>query len=337
VPSGNEAMGPGSEVALTLAGPDGQFTFVNVPAGEYAVIASRTQSEYTTDGGIGMSRLIPDRGNFFNNSMSAGQVTGSNGLSYATRSVGGDAAAGHAPLVVGDRDVSDLVVSLTPAVTVSGHFLWDGNETPPETVRSLPFVRLEPADGDLTRGFPRFRSPAPLAAGVPTPTPMAFSADVLPGRYIMGSASATGYTLEAAEWRGRDILSSPLEVTGDANITGVVIRMTSRRTTVSGTVHDGAGAPAVGSTVLFFPASPAEWNNYGLSASRFRTSSVGATGTYRNTQLLPGEYFVAAVPAADRSRWLDPEFLAELSASATRVRVDPGATMTQNLRVTGGR
>ena len=74
-----------------------------------------------------------------------------------------------------------------------------------------------------------------------------------------------------------------------------------------------------------------------MSATLFRTASVGSGGAYRIDRLVPGEYLVVAVPDADRGKWQDATFLAGIADRAMRIRITPGLTVTQDLRLTGGR
>jgi hypothetical protein len=60
---------------------------------------------------------------------------------------------------------------------------------------------------------------------------------------------------------------------------------------------------------------------------------VSITGAFSVRNLIPGDYFVAAVPLQDRQRALDSEFLKSLESQATRVSLDESATLTVNLVV----
>jgi hypothetical protein len=334
VPVGAEGLALGAEAAITAAGADGTFTFLQVPSGAYTLIASRSTSELNLGGSSSSTVLMP-RSAISISSMSAGQVPGANGVSFATRSTTGAAVSGRFALSVGDRDVTDLEVALVSGVTVSGHFLWDGAEAQPANMVLNPFVRLEPADGDLSRGLrSRLNMRRPDEAA---PVPVPFSVDgVLPGRYLFGSIASGSFSVEAIEWRGRDILAIPLEVESDKDVTGIVIRMSSKPTTITGSVRDASGGPATSGAVLAFPASPALWRNFGLSALLFKTGTIVGNGTYRLDRLVPGDYLLAAVPDEDRAKWVDPDYLASIATSATRVRVTPGSSPTQDLRLIGG-
>lgn len=333
VPLGSEGLALGAEAALTTTDAAGAFTFLRVPSGDYTVMASRTTTEFSTGGGVTTPTLIP-RSVLMITSMSVSTLPGLAGMSLSTRSTEGDLRlSGRTILTVGDRDLDDVVVPLVTGVTVSGHFLWDGAEAPPANMPLNPNVRLESADGDpslVVRRTGAARGPADVVPG-----PVALSIEgVPPGQYVFGSVSAGNFTLESIEWRGRDLIASPLEVDGDRDITGVVIRLTSKPTTVTGSVSSPSG-PATSGVVIAFPAAPAQWRNHGLSALQFRTAPVDSKGGYTLTQLVPGDYLLAGVPDEDRFRWTDPEYLAAISGAATRVTVTPGAKLTQSLRMLG--
>jgi hypothetical protein len=330
VPVGAEGLGHGAEAGFTTTDTTGAFTFLRVPAGDYTVMASHTVSEFSMGGGgVSTSTLIPARAISIV-SMSSSSITGSNGVSMLSRSSQGPPVSGRVSVSVTDRAVDDVAVTLVTGVKVSGTFLWDGVETPPAGV-SVPVVRLEAADGDLSLNLRSSGTsrPEPGAAG--------FLIDgALPGRYLFPSISLGTFSLEGIEWRGRDLITSPLEVEGDRDITGIVIKMSSKTNTVTGSVRDSSGAVALSGGVIVFPASQTLWRNFGLSATLFRTGSVLADGTYKFTRLVPGEYLIAAVPDEDRSKWVDPEYLESISGAATRIQVLPGATVTQNLRIVSG-
>lgn len=335
VPTGSEGLASGAEAAFTQTDAQGAFTLLHVPEGEYTLLAARSMSEFTLGGASTSDGLIP-RSALMITSMSAGQVPGANGVSFATRATAGDVVSGRMPLSVGNRDVTGLDVTVSSGVTVSGHYVWDGLEAPPDALRLQPFLRLEPADGDMSLGVKTRTSLRTAGAALPSPVPFTLEG-VMPGRYVVSQTETVGYGLERIEWNGRDLLTSPLDVDGSKDIDGIVVRMTSKRITVSGSVRDADGRVATSGAVLTFPASPALWRNIGLSAQLFRTSTIVSGGAYRVDGLVPGEYLLVAVPDADRKKWVDPDFLASVAGMASRIRVEPGSVVTQELRLSGGR
>lgn len=340
VPVGAEDIGEGGEAALTLTDDTGAFTFLRVPAGNYVVVASSVQAGYSSGvTGNSVSRvLMPARANVFNGGLSSGSIVGTDDVRYTTRTSRSDGAFGRIPLSVGDQDVNDLVIPLQGGVTVSGHFLWDGSPDLPSGIQRGPLIRLEPASGDLSMGLP-FGGLSRPPAGGPPPSPLPFSISrVLPGRYAVGgSLGASGYVVEAVDHGGRDLLTTPLVVEGGKDITGIVVRLTSKTSSLTGYVRNTNGSAADSGAVIFFPADRAAWQDYGLGAQRFKTATITSLGSYRAPALLPGEYFLAAVSDADRHRWTDPAFLQTLVPRATRITMAPGLNLTQDLTFEGGR
>jgi len=337
MPAGSDDLGQGAEAAMSLTDPLGRFTFLQVPGGNYIVVASSTQAEYATGSSIGR-RLMPDLPGFMATSMSSGTVAGADGLRYNSRRLSQRGVTGRVPVTVGDQNIDDLSVPIETGVTVSGSFLWDGAQAPPADLRFAPFMRLEPADGDLSIGVP-FGGTAPAAQGATLPTPTTFElSGVLPGRYTFGESFTSGsFTVAAVEYGGQDVMATPLVVTGAGDIRDLVVRMVSQRITLSGRVTASNGAVPQDAAVIIFPADRAMWRDYGITAARFKTASVTAAGTFPSPAgLLPGEYYAAAVRQEDRMRWTDAEFLNALASRATRVRLVAGSPTTIDLRFDEG-
>jgi len=202
----------------------------------------------------------------------------------------------------------------------------------PSEVRLLGAVTLEPADGHLDVGTPLSSI---SVRGQESPAPFHIEG-VLPGRYLVSDRFGA-IRLEGAEWRGRDLLTTPLEITGESNITGVVVRLTSKTTTISGTVRDATGAPVTGGAVVFFPPDPFSWRQTGFSAARFRTAPISRTGTFSTTLLLPGQYQPRLISARDVAGWQDTEYLASVAPSALKIRVSAGSSTVQDLRLVRSR
>jgi hypothetical protein len=338
VPVGSEDQGEGAEAAITLADPMGRFTFLRVPAGDYVAIASTTVTEYSTTS-LGRNAM-PRRADFFAGNSASGGVAGSDGVRYESRSLTRGSAAGRVPVSVGEQDVLNVAVPVQTGVTVSGHFLWDGSQSRPDSVRFSPLLRLEGADGSLTNGIPRLTlgSPAAFRGGEPVETPVTFQIHgVLPGRYTFGELIVGGLTVEGIELGGRDLLTTPLEVTGDKDIRDVIVRLATRPISLSGRVSASNGTAPSDAAVIVFPVERAGWTDYGPTAARFKSLSVTATGTFAAPANLPaGEYFAAAVRQDQRNRWTDQAFLVELAARATRFRLTPGNPITLDLRFDEG-
>ena len=89
---------------------------------------------------------------------------------------------------------------------------------------------------------------------------------------------------------GEDISDTPREFKSTDR---VVITMTSRGSILEGKVTDSRGPAAAGTGVIMFSEDKPLWR---LNATRTRRAGVDANGNYRVTGLLPGRYYIAAVP-----------------------------------------
>jgi len=332
--AGSELAGLAGDAGVTTADTSGSFTFHRIPEGDYVIVASRSVAEYQVNQFGTREALMPAGGNPFWRRFS--NLPGNNGVTLNANQTPGPDVSGRLEVSVGNRAMTGLVVPVIPATTVSGHIEWDGSETPPSG--ALPFlVRIEPADGDITL------SPY---VGVPNMPPQGAAAtrvtftleNVKPGHYALadGTVSNTQLALVGATWNGRDMLDTPLEVTGEGPVTGIVLQMTTKVNKVSGTVRSSDGRVANEAAVIVFPAAPAAWGPTSVNAARFRTTTITADGTYELRGMLPGDYLLAAVAMEERNRGNEPAFMKAIAAQATRVTVGPNAVVSQDLRLIGG-
>jgi hypothetical protein len=333
LPLGSEGAGEGAETGVTITNAQGEFHFVHVPVGDYAVIAGTTQTSYSS-GSVPAATtrsLLPERAGFFTGGLSSGVLPGIDNIRFTIRTGSATAAIGRAEVSVGDRDVADVTISVQEGVGVSGHFLWDGSQTPPADFPTLQSVNMEPANGDLALGLPFTISRVNDSSPIPVPFSIR---SVLPGRYLFKpNPLSGGYVLESVQYGGHDLLSVPLEIDGDKDITGVVIRYTKRPMSISGVVRSSALTVADTGAVMFFPADASLWRDVGTTAPRFATATIASSGAYRITSLPPGDYYAVAVGDADRHRILDLEFLQTLITQAARITLAPGREIKQDLRM----
>jgi hypothetical protein len=336
IPAGNEQIGLAGDTGVTKTDAVGRFTFQHIPSGDYVVSVSRSVAEFQVNGFVAQQEaLMPPGATPFGLRLS--NLGASNGMVLNGASMpGGADVTGRLEVSVGNRSISGLVVPITPTVTVSGHLEWDGSEVPPSGAPAPPVVRLEPADGDVTLGvyFCYTARPAPDEP----PARITFTCqNVKAGRYVLANwtAGRATYRLVGATWNGRDIIESPLEVSGDRPVTGIVLRLSSQMSKVAGSVRGPDGRVVSDAAVIAFPASQAAWREAGVTTIRFGSANVGVDGTYELPSLLPGDYLLAAISIEDRNRGTEPAFLASIAGRATRVTVGLSSTISQELRVIG--
>jgi hypothetical protein len=247
-------------------------------------------------------------------------MDGAAGLGYLMRS--GQTAPGWAreTVSVGRVDITDVVVSLRPTVSIQGRFAFAQGMSPPDQEARLE-VRLSPADGDPSLGQHYGR----MKRGDPT---FQFTAEgLLGGRYIL---APIGPQLVAVTWRGIDVTDTGFDASEGHDFDDVVVTVTDKDTAISGTVT-GAIGPGV-AAVIAFPVDRARWTDYGWRPRYFRTARAGTRGQFEITSLPAGEYYVVAVSARHIDAWSNPDFLAAAAGLAERVTLAWGDKATVDLR-----
>lgn len=155
-----------------------------------------------------------------------------------------------------------------------------------------------------------------------------FSTAVLPGRRTLRvDGLPPGWAVSSIVLDGRDVLDREVPFSpGDAYHDARII-VTDRLGAVTATV---AGASADVTAVLF-SRDPGRWTPGTRSILR---ADVDVQGRVRIPGVLPGDYFIAAVPRDHSTRLLDPAVLATLTASALPLEVRTGHPAPIALTVT---
>jgi hypothetical protein len=313
--AGSEHLGFGSEVATTLVEADGTFTFLNVPRGDYTIVANSVVGETTAGGG----RISKSAG------FGAAQGYGTNYPSapntfftwWQTR--GGSMAWGRTPVSVG-ADVTNLDFPLHETTSVHGRAVVDD----PSQMRQGEHVplTLEPANADLSLGSFYTETGGDSQE---------FSVTGLrPGRYFLRTERAFGWRITSVMSHGVDLIDAGIDGASGQSFDDLVVSITKTGATLDGTVHGRAGAPAAAAVILFAVDSKA-WTDYGFTPDRIQSGITDSTGHYRLSLLRDGDYFAIAVPVSQAKAWIDPRFLAAASAQATRVSLSLTARNTNDL------
>jgi len=323
VPAGNEGLGLGAETATALVAPNGSFTFLNVPAGEYMLDARGTMTEYEFDAGSARYNMPLPPGMTSTGSSAMSLSTGTPGAGMATVSYGPDRHFARLAVVVGERDISNLAVTVHATGTLRGRLAFEGQSPRPEM---FPFIIAEPATGDASLGQPRNSN----RSGDSTEFVLE---GLLPGEYFLRVRGTNPWIVKSISSAGRDYTDTPFDAAGGRHFTDVVITLIDRQAVIEGMVTTSDGRPAPAATVIAFPVDREQWVNYGLTPHRIRTARITNTGSYCLAPLPAGEYFVVAVDDAVARMWHDPAFFEAAVGSASRVKVDWGGTAGQNLRL----
>jgi hypothetical protein len=223
---------------------------------------------------------------------------------------------------VGDRDVPELVIPLSPGVRLRGRVAFDGATDRLEPGRWL-FV--EAADGE--RFVSRFSGD--FSAWV-SGTGEFLTPELPPGRYVVRFFPGRRWTLSTVTANGRDVADG-IEIGSDP-APELLVRLSDSPSRVSGTIRNSRSGGDVDATVLAFPLDRRLWTGYGETPWRLQIVRTDRRGAYALTGLPAGTYAIVAVPDAQTADWPAPEFLARLAPVATRVEIAAGEQKTLDLQ-----
>jgi hypothetical protein len=208
-------------------------------------------------------------------------VRGRGGPNTGTPQGGESGEAVSLPVTI-NSDIDGIVVILSPGATVTGQVVFEQGppQLPPGQQSFQMRVNASP-DPEANMGL---NSPPP---GLVTPD-LTFTMRGMHGELLLRT-SGPGMFLKSVSVGGRDVTDTPYEFkTGDQ----VTIVMTTRASTIEGTVTDTTGKPVTDAGVLVFSDDKSSWR---FNSIRTRRSGADATGKYRITGLLSGRYYIVAV------------------------------------------
>ena len=302
-----------SSFGTRTARPDaeGGFRMSGVPPGQYTLVARATvrpSARTAAQAQAGRAR-----------EMSAGRTAAEQVRLWSMMDVSIDG-----------RNLTNVLLSLQPGMTVTGQIVFDGTTQQPPTDLTRARVTLMPFNP-----APALRTVVTSAAGRVDAAGRFTIPNVVPGRYrLSGSSGASGWFVESAVVAGQDTVDFPVEIRANQNVTGASITFTDRQTAITGTVVNERNEPVSAYTIVVYAADPRYWT--GLSR-RIQTARPGTDGRFTFRNLPPGDYRLATVFDPEPGAWLDPTYLQQLDSSATRLSLTAGEQKVQDIRVSGAR
>ncbi|HEX5216277.1 MAG TPA: carboxypeptidase-like regulatory domain-containing protein [Vicinamibacterales bacterium] len=289
---GDDDLGFGTEVAATLTGADGSFTFLDVPQGRYIVEARATWPTSST------SWII------FGDP--------------ATHGVSGWA---RESITVNNEDLEGIAVTLSAPSALAGYIAYDSAQAAPRTAGSM-LVSISPVGPAMFS----------LPAVTPDATRRFQLTALPPGNYVLRVRDVpAGWSLKSALLDGIDVADSAFTLrAGDTS--QMTITLTDRITKAIGTVRDVRGFVQPTASVLAFPLDRRGIAGAGASPSRLREARVSGSGVFRIDGLPAGDYIFVAIDDAEAEGWQDETRLAKLAPLGTRVRLAAGESRTIDLR-----
>ena len=317
---------PGILPGSARADAQGAFRISNVPPGQYTLVARATIGSGREGGpggrvgGLAGRGLVPQGGR--------GELLAGRGR--------GDVAAdpirlwATADVTVDGRNVSNVVLTLQPGMSVSGRLAFEGTTLPPPADVTRVRVTLTPVVMPGTSG-----DVATASAGRVDAEGRFTIASVVPGRYRLNAAGAgAGWFLASSAVEGQDSLDFPIEVKPNQSITGAVVTFVDRQSELTGTIVNERAQPVPGLQPDRVSGRPA------FLDAPVATDPIDAPGNRRPLRVpepsrrrvsaragvRPGARVVvrSGFPAAARER------------ASVRVSIADGEKKEQSLRVPGG-
>jgi protocatechuate 3,4-dioxygenase beta subunit len=311
---------PGISPGSARPDAQGAFRIPNVPPGQYSLIAR------ATIGGPGGREGGP---------AGRGAMPGGRGEMLAGRGRAGAASGpdlvrlwATADVTVDGRNVSNVVLTLQPGMSVSGRIVFEGAAQQPADLTRLR-VNLAPA---VTPGAP---AEVAIAAAGRVDAEGRFSiASVVPGRYRLNASGAgSGWFLGSSTVDGQESLDFPLEVKPNQAINGAVVTFVDRQSELAGTIVNERAQPVPDYTLIVYPADQRYWTP---QSRRIQSARPATDGRFSFRNLPAGEYRLVPVYDPEPGSWFDPAFLQQLETASVRVSIAEGEKKEQHLRVPGG-
>ena len=226
------------------------------------------------------------------------------------------------PLTIAGADVDHVDVMLRPGTTITGQVFFE-QEPPASTVGQVR-VLVTPANPD-----DQFGGGVGSVQSQSVRPDLTFTLKGLLGEYFLRAFAPNQY-IKAVTANGEDITDTPRELKATDRL---VVTLTSRASIVEGIVTDAQGAVPAGTGVIMFSDEKAQWHT---SATRTKRAGVDPNGSYRISGLMPGRYYIAAIPR-ERLTFpaaaVDAGYFEQLSKEAAPVVIGDNERRRMDLRV----
>ena len=225
---------------------------------------------------------------------------------------------------VESQSITGLSLQMQPGLTVSGAVRFDGAGPPPNQAALRVSTTSIGSTGQVTVG---------TTAAQVAPDGGFTIASISPGRYrINVTVPATGaWVYRSTSAGGQDTRDAPIDIR--ASLSDVVVTYTDRPSSLSGKVVGPAGAPPPDCYVILYSVDRTTWYP---QSRRILSSRPASDGAYTMRNVIPGEYFLAAVEDVESSEWFDPDFLQRILPMATRITIGDDEKKVQDLKAGGG-
>jgi len=205
-------------------------------------------------------------------------------------------ARGRTPITVSNADVSGVVVTATPAISLKGKLIVDGISQPADLGKLRVQVRPSTDGGAANDAL------APSLAAVAADG--TFHIDgVSSGEYLFGlSPFPANYYIKEVRYGGKDALNKPMSVVGGASDTLEVV-LSPKVAQVDGVVLDDKQQPVQGVQAVLIS------DQYRDRPEMFRAVTTDPNGRFTIRGIPPGDYKIFAWESLEPYEYFDPDFL----------------------------
>jgi hypothetical protein len=225
-------------------------------------------------------------------------------------------------------DTGPLTVRTAPIRVALGRIVVEGDGgVTPQQFR----LKLLPADPDVSAGVS-----SGLVESVFIGADWAISLQPLdvPGRFVLEKAPP-GWFIKSVNVSAWQSASVPIDVpaSGNTEIVDVTLVLSKTAAALSGAIVGDSSQERSGTRVVLFATDESLW----YTQSPYVAAVTAEGGRFSLDSVVPGEYFVAAVPAGDidvtAGELSDPDLLRQLSLGARPITLSEGTRRTLELRV----
>ena len=225
------------------------------------------------------------------------------------------------PIRVIDKDIENVVLTLSPGVTAEGRFIVEG-----QPVTAIPNLQ------QMSLAFSSASGPTPgsVPAGTLAGPDGSFQVVGLrEGEYrvmLRGALPpASGLYVNSIRYGGDDVFSKPLKFSGSGSGTFEVV-LRSGPGQLAGNVSDARSQPVPGVQVIAIPVERGRTNDY-------RMVITDQNGRYSMPGLRPGDYELFSWETIDNGAQYDPDFLRRYEQQARKVHVAESSNQTVDVRL----
>lgn len=237
-------------------------------------------------------------------------------------SAGGGELTATMNLTVGGAGITDVALTLTPGVTVSGRLSLDGLPASVDPTRLGMSLYPITTSADWEAPIPRVSIDADGAFEV---------RNVTPGRYRFTFRDLPpGVVLDSAVFGDIDAADHHLLVERDGTYANGALKLTTRTAELSGLLTTITDAPVPGYSVILFPEDRRMWLP---QSRRIHVVQTGIDGRYSVKGLPPGNYRLVTTEHSEPGRESDPAYLSELFSLSHAVTLSSGEVRELNLTI----